>query len=74
MEDFRKRNKGSLIKSLLLPGMGVAQAVLFISQFSAVSTLARDKVRCITHLNSRCATFLFVVAMQQDWQLCVTCV
>jgi hypothetical protein len=45
MEDFRKRNKGKFGKSLMIPGMGLAQAALFISQFSAVATLAKDKVR-----------------------------
>jgi 5'-3' exonuclease len=45
MKDFRSRNKGGMAKSLLIPGLGVAQAALFISQFSAVQTLAKDKVR-----------------------------
>jgi hypothetical protein len=45
MEDFRKRNKGKFGKSLMIPAMGLGQVALFISQFSAVATLAKDKVR-----------------------------
>eukprot|EP00882_Tetradesmus_deserticola_P024240 GHRQ01026483.1.p1 GENE.GHRQ01026483.1~~GHRQ01026483.1.p1 ORF type:complete len:233 (+),score=79.69 GHRQ01026483.1:7-705(+) len=44
-DEFRGRHKGGMLKSLLLPGMAVAQAALFISQFSAVQSLAKDKVR-----------------------------
>jgi hypothetical protein len=45
MNDFRQRHKGGMAKSLFIPGLGVAQAALFISQFNAVSALVKEKVR-----------------------------
>ncbi|KAF6261199.1 hypothetical protein COO60DRAFT_801593 [Scenedesmus sp. NREL 46B-D3] len=48
-KEFKGRHKGGLRKSLLLPGLGVAQAALFISQFSAVQSLAKDKLPAMTH-------------------------
>ncbi|WIA13296.1 hypothetical protein OEZ86_006566 [Tetradesmus obliquus] len=49
MAEFKRRNKGGMVKSLLIPAMGIAQAALFISQFSAVQMLAKDKLPAMTH-------------------------
>jgi hypothetical protein len=63
-DDFSKRNKGGFIKGLMIPGLAIAQTTLFISQFSAVQTLSKDKVRCngcYIELKGWCAflSFLF---------------
>jgi len=41
---MRARHQGKLKLQLLLPVLHIGQAALFISQFSAVSVLAKEKV------------------------------
>lgn len=52
MADFRQRNKGRMWASVLMPFLAIFQGALFISQFSAISVLTREKVCCWCALGS----------------------
>eukprot|EP00775_Hariotina_reticulata_P013467 gene13467-13593_t len=46
---FRARSKGKLGTQLVLPVLNFAQIFLFVSQFSAVQVLAKEKLPAMTH-------------------------